>query len=183
MALQLEKNGYVTLPSGNALLGSQPEEGTIEFIVRPDFDPATLAKAGTDKYACLFYLMQTGGNALPDGLDEIGLYIKNDRLHLRLGGREVRVGSIPNPFRQGQWHHVAIVWKQGERALFIDGKPLIRNTSPYTPPRLDGFHGTLGAHSPHHAFPFNGTFDNLKIWSRALREDELRRGLDDARQK
>ena len=183
MALQLVKNGYVTLPSGNALLGSQPEEGTIEFIVRPDFDPATLAKAGTDKYACLFYLMEKDGNALPDGLDEIGLYIRNDRLLLRLGGRGVSVGSISNPFRQGQWHRVAIVWKPGVRSLFIDGKPLIRNTSPYTPPRLDGFHGTLGAHSPHHAFPFNGTFDNLKVWSRALREDELSCDFNGARRK
>ena len=183
MALQLEKNGYVTLPSGKALLGPQPKEGTIEFSVRPDFDPATLTSAGTDKYACLFYLMETDRNALPDGLDEIGLYIKNERLHLRLGGHEVLVGSVPNPFRKGQWHRVAIVWKPGERTLFVDGKPLIRNTAPYTPPRLDGFRGTLGAHSPHHAFPFNGTFDNLKIWSRALREDELQRGLKGTRRK
>jgi hypothetical protein len=173
MALQLEKNGYVALPAGNALLGSKPEEGTIEFSVRPDFDPATLTGTGKDKYACLFYLMETDGNALPDGLDEIGLFLKNNRLCLRLGGREVAVGSIPNPLRQGRWHRVAIVWKPGERSLYVDGKPLIRNTSPYTPPRLDGFHGTLGVHSPNKAFPFNGTFDNLKIWSRALREDEL----------
>ncbi|MBR4171165.1 MAG: DUF4091 domain-containing protein [Kiritimatiellae bacterium] len=172
-ALQLTGKGYVQLPSGNVLLGSLPKEGTIEFMVRPDFDPATLANERTDKYACLFYLMETDGNGLPDGFDEIGVFIMNDRLHLRLVGREAWAGNIPNPLRQGQWYRIAIVWKPGERVLCIDGKPCIRNTSPYTPPRLDNFKGTLGAHSPNHAFPFNGTFDNLKIWSRALHVNEL----------
>ena len=68
---------------------------------------------------------------------------------------------------------IAIVWKPNDRRLYIDGKLLIHNTSAYPPSRLDAFHGTLGAHSPHHAFTFNGTFDNLKIWSRALSETEL----------
>ena len=172
-AIQFTGKGYVQLPSGNELLGTQPKEGTIEFMVRPDFDPATLANTGRDQYACLFYLMETDGNSLPDGYDEIGLFIRNDRLHLRLGGQETQVGNIPNPFRQGQWCRVAIVWKPNERILYLDGKPCIRNTSPYTPPRLDDFHGTLGVHSTNHDFPFNATFDDLKIWSRALRDNEL----------
>ena len=82
-------------------------------------------------------------------------------------------GSIPTPLQEGQWHRIALVWKPNDRRLYIDGKLLIHNTSAYTAPRLDAFKGTLGAHAPHHAFTFNGTFDNLKIWSRALQEAEL----------
>ena len=172
-ALQIMNKGYVTLPSGIDLLGPQPTEGTIEFMVRPDFDPLSLANTGSDKYACLFYLMETDGNGLPDGFDEIAVYIKNGNLQFHCGGFPAFAGGIPTPLREGQWHRVAIVWKPNDRRLYIDGKLLIHNTSAYPPSRLDAFHGTLGAHSPHHAFTFNGTFDNLKIWSRALQESEL----------
>ncbi len=172
-ALQIMEKGYVTLPSGIDLLGPKPTEGTIEFMVRPDFDPMSLANTGSDKYACLFYLMETDGNGLPDGFDEIAVYIKNDQLRFHCGGFPAFAGGAPTPFREGQWHRVAIVWKPNDRRLYIDGKLLIHNTSAYPPSRLDAFHGTLGAHSPHHAFTFNGTFDNLKIWSRALSESEL----------
>ena len=169
MAIQLVGGGYVPLSAGADLLGSQPTEGTIKFMVRPDFDPANLvgAKNGKD-LACLFYLQKSSGNSLPDGYNEIGLYIKNDHLRLRLDGNWTEVGSVPVQFKKGQWHSVAIVWKPGERSLYIDGKRLIHNTSPYKPPQLDGFGGALGVHPPHKAFPFYGAFDNLEIWARAL---------------
>ena len=172
-ALQILNKGYVQLPSGIELLGPQPTEGTIEFMVRPDFDPQTLANTESDKYACLFYLMETDGNGLPDGYDEIGVYIMNGQLRIHCGGMPAFTGGVANPLRKGQWHRIALVWKPNDRCLYVDGKLLIHNTSAYTPSRLDGFKGTLGAHSPHHAFTFNGTFDNLKIWSRALLESEL----------
>ena len=172
-ALQIQNKGYVQLPSGIDLLGPQPTEGTVEFMVRPDFDPQTLANTGSDKYACLFYLMETDGNGLPDGFDEIAVYIKNDQLRIHCGGMPAFAGGTPTPLSEGQWHRIALVWKPNDRRLYIDGKLLIHNTSAYTAPRLDAFKGTLGAHSPHHAFTFNGTFDNLKIWSHALQEAEL----------
>ena len=168
-ALKFSGKGYLPLPCDYAMFGPEATEGTIEFMLRPDSPPVSTAANGAKRYVCLIYLMpKSAHNILPDGYDEIGLFIKDDKLILRLGGSNVLAGSSPMPFRQGQWHSVKIVWKPSDRRLYIDGEQIIRNTSPYKPPRLGDSKGALGAHPTRGDFPFTGAFDNCKIWSCAL---------------
>jgi hypothetical protein len=170
--IQTGHGKYVILPQGNDILGSKPTEGTVEFWVKPHAFPER-NKNNTPAYACLFYLMETDGNGLPDGFDEIAIYYINEAMSVRCGGNKVWVGSTQNPLKLNQWHHIALTWKPNSRILYVDGKPVIAKNDDYDPPKLDAFKGTLGVHSPSRRFPFHGTFDNLKIWNRARTQEEI----------
>ena len=162
------------LPGGSAMLGAQPETGTIAFWVKPEFGPQHYQSR--EQYACLFYLMETDGNGLPDGYDEIGIYLTAGRLCLRLGGRSpntVFAGTAEPPFRQGEWTHVAVTWRPGERILYVDGKPVLENRKEYLPPKLDAFAGNLGNHPPTKRFAAPGVYDELYVFDRALTAQEI----------
>ena len=125
--------------------------------------------------------METDGNGLPDGYDEIGIYLTGERLCLRLGGRSpqtVFAGSAESPFRKGVWTHIAVAWKPGRRVLYVDGRPVLENDNEYAPPKLDSFPGNLGNHPPTGRFAAPGSYDGLRIYDRALGDDEIRRLLD-----
>ena len=85
---------------------------------------------------------------LPDGYDEIGIDMHGPRLLARVGGRHSRFASVPNPMKAGQWTHVALVWREGERQLFVDGKPVATSKGHYEPPKLDALRSALAAHPP-----------------------------------
>ena len=166
------------LPGGSDILGAQPAAGTIAFWVKPEFEPKDYQSR--EQYLCLCYLMETDGNGLPDGYDEIGIYLTAGRLCLRLGGyspQTVFAGSAESPFRKGEWTHVAMTWQPGERILYVDGKPVLKNDKEYAPPKLDGFPGNLGNHPPTGRFAAPGIYDDLYIFDRALSDDEIQQFL------
>ncbi|MBR4519723.1 MAG: DUF4091 domain-containing protein [Victivallales bacterium] len=166
------------LPGGSDILGTQPAAGTIAFWVKPEFDPKDYQSR--EQNLCLFYLMETDGNGLPDGYDEIGIYLTAGRLCLRLGGyspQTVFAGSAESPFRKGEWTHVAVTWQPGERTLYIDGKPVLENHNEFLPPKLDAFPGNLGNHPPTERFAAPGIYDDLFIFDRALSAVEIQQFL------
>ncbi len=180
-ALVLDDKGSVTLPGGAELLGASATTGTVTLWARPDFDPATLPNELYKGYAVLFYLMQSDGNGLPDGYDEIGLFLHGPKLVGYCGGQPARFATVDCPFAKGKWTHVALVWDAGERRVYVDGKPVAVVKGEYPPARLDGFAGTLGCHSPHHAWNWQGALDEFRIYRRALAPEEIAR-LASARQ-
>ena len=162
------------LPGGSDILGTQPEAGTIAFWVKPEFEPRDYQNR--EQYLCLFYLMETDGNGLPDGFDEIGIYLTAGRLCLRLGGmspQTVFAGTADPPFQKGEWTHLAVTWRPGERILYVDGRPVLENRNEFLPPKLDGFPGNLGNHPPSGRFPAPGIYDDLYIFDRTLTPPEL----------
>ncbi len=166
------------LPGGSDILGPQPAAGTIAFWVKPEFEPKDYQSR--EQYLCLCYLMETDGNGLPDGNDEIGIYLTAGRLCLRLGGyspQTVFAGSVESPFRKGEWTHVAVTWQPGERTLYIDGKPVLENHNEFLPPKLDAFPGNLGNHPPTERFAAPGIYDDLFIFDRALSAVEIQQFL------
>lgn len=172
-ALVLDDKGSVTLPGGAELLGASATTGTVTLWARPDFDPRTLSGELYKGYAVLFYLMQSDGNGLPDGYDEIGLFLHGPKLVGYCGGQPARFATVDCPFAKGKWTHVALVWDAGERRIYVDGKPVAVVKGEYPPARLDAFAGTLGCHAPHHAWNWQGALDEFRIYRRALSPEEV----------
>ena len=173
--LVLGDKGGVRLPGGLELLGATATEGTVALWARPDFDPSSLSNKLFEGYATLFYFMETDGNGLPDGYDEIGLFLHGPKLLARCGGRPSLFASIDTPFVKGRWTHVAITWTQGDRRLYVDGKAAAVVKGEFPPARLDGFPATLGCHSPRMGWPWQGALDEFRVYRRALAPAEIRR--------
>lgn len=175
-ALDMLNDGRVVLPSGLELLGSEPAAGTVAVWVKPDFGPDDLAGDLWHGYAVIVYLMETDGNGLPDGYDEIGLYVHGNRLYARCGGARgaaPQFASIPSPLKLKQWTHLCITWGEHVRTLYIDGKAVEVNKTAYAPPRLDLFRGRLGSHPPADRWTWDGALDGLRIYRRVLSADEV----------
>ena len=74
----------------------------------------------------------------------------------------------------GQWHHVAQIWKNKDFTLYIDGRFISNSTNNYSSSYFySGKVSYLGL--------FNGLMDNLRIYNRALTKEEINQ-IKDARQ-
>lgn len=173
--LRLRGRGGVELPSGAELFGDLPAEGTLALWARPEFAPESLPSGLYEGYAVLAYVMKTDGNGLPDGYDEIGLYMHGPTLHARAGGRNCLFAAVPNPMRRGVWTHLALVWAPSRRTLYVDGKPLVDRRDAFDAPSLDGFRSTLGVHASSLGWTFLGVLDEVRFYTRALTPEEIAR--------
>jgi hypothetical protein len=88
----------------------------------------------------------------------------------------------PKVIKEGEWQHVAAVVEEGKGVtLYLDGKPIARKENPAKLAQndLDLWIGkeAWGADPKDSAIPcyFTGAMDDLKLWSRALSEEEIRR--------
>ncbi len=156
---------FVFPPHGERILGKSPQEGTIEFDVRPNLDPATL-KYANDIHCkqYLFNIMLENGRL--DSKNEIGIYVEREKLCARFGTDDATFGEADSPLKNSQWSHITLAWKPGLRQLIVDGTLFLESKAPYSVPNLSTAYYTLGAAFPgDRRFPFNGAFDNLKIWN------------------
>ena len=174
-ALRFSRASSVALPPGAVLLGPQPQEGAVAVWVRPDFNPSDVPTGPWEGYHVIFYIMETDGNGLPDGYDEIGLYVHGPRLYARCAGKESAFTSVPSPLRRGAWTHLCITWKPGERCLYVDGKAAARVRRAFPLPKLDDFAGCLGIHPPARRWPWRGDLDELRVYRRCLAAADVAR--------
>jgi len=174
-ALRISEHAAVILPSGADLLGTQPAQGSIAVWARPAFAAKDVPSDQWKGYHVLFYIMQTDGNGLPDGYDEIGLYIHGRHLYARCAGRAGAFARIPSPLTRGRWTHLCLTWNRDERSLYVNGKRVVRKVGPYPLPKLDEFRGGLGCHPPHRGWPWNGDLDEFRVYRRCLSPDEIAR--------
>ncbi|NLC55744.1 MAG: DUF4091 domain-containing protein [Armatimonadetes bacterium] len=164
----------VRLPGGSALLGAEPTEGSLALWVRPDFDPATQPTGAWEGHQVIAYLMETDGNGLPDGYDEIGLHLHARMLHARAGGlNQGPFAVVPSPLRQGEWTHLALTFAPGQRVLYINGQQAAVDTAAYPPPKLDLFAGALGYHPASNRWRFRGAIADARLYRRALSAAEV----------
>lgn len=83
---------------------------------------------------------------------------------------------ISRPFDSGRWYHLCMVYDGMQRLSYVDGVLEIAVASP-RPRRSEGevqigsLRGRVGADS----CSFNGLIDEVRVWSRALGSDEVRR--------
>jgi len=136
--------GYIALPAGEDLWGPVAARGGIALWVRPAFDPADVG------YAMFFYCMQTDGNALPDGFDEIGIYLDHGTLVAKVNGPSAAtyVATLPASeyLARDRWTHLALAWRPGLQCFWVDGKLLGQAGASLEPPRLDAFRAEVGRH-------------------------------------
>ncbi|MGN0867190.1 MAG: glycoside hydrolase domain-containing protein [Oligosphaeraceae bacterium] len=172
--LRTSPGSGLALPPSAAILGSRPAEGTVAFWVRPLTD-----QGSTAFIPVIFYLMATDRNWTPSGMDEIGIYVEDDKLKARICGEGTRnpiLAEIPNPLKKGEWSHLALTWKAGERRLYVNGVEAGSSLDPFVTPWLDGFPGSLGSH-PCNLYSkertFFGDYDDLLIYRRCLAPEEI----------
>lgn len=84
----------------------------------------------------------------------------------------------PRSLSLNQWHHVVASYSQdGTVILFVDGQQEIFLNSPLSPPLQNkgtGFYiGNGGPEGLNRKTPLNGAIDELKVYSRALPQEEL----------
>ncbi|HIE50954.1 MAG TPA: DUF4091 domain-containing protein [Armatimonadetes bacterium] len=169
------ERGRILLPEGRVLLGPRPRQGTIAFWLRPDFAPESLPRGQWEGYQVFFYLMETDGNLLPDGFDEIGLFVHGDRLIAKVAGPQTGpFVNLPSPLKQGEWAHLALTWEPRRRVLYLNGEPVVTNTEEYPPSALDDFRGMVGEHPSSGRWHFKGAMDEIRVYNYALPPAEIR---------
>ncbi|MGC9319557.1 MAG: glycoside hydrolase domain-containing protein, partial [Armatimonadota bacterium] len=155
---------YLAYPAeGNILL----ERGTVEMWVKPLFDPQVEVEEATrGRFNRELLRLEL------DNGDTLGFYWNIDDRCMRLYTRvddEVKLvvtSEAPEPWRQGQWHHVAFTW--GEQATIdIDGQAVAsREWQGSLPGTLQGARLILGSAAAHSPCEF--AVDELRISDRPL---------------
>ena len=112
---------------------------------------------------------QTDGNGLPDGFDEIGLYVHGSQLLARCaGGDEGAFASLLSPLRRGEWTYLALTWTKDRRVLYVNGQVAAEVKGDFPLPKLDDFPGRLGGHPPSGRWSWDGDLDELRVYRRCL---------------
>ena len=172
----LGPKGYVALPSGRALFGRHGARGAVELWVRPSFGPEDLPSGMWEGYRMLFYAMQTDGNGLPDGYDEIGLFAHGRMLCAKVCGsdRGNPFASVPSPLKKGEWAHLVMTWSPTERALYVNGAPLAVDRSSGADPALDDFPAEIGRHPSSKSWNFEGDIAGVRLFAGPLSAEQVR---------
>ena len=164
-ALQF-KNGAVTVPAFGV---DEPKEMTIEMWFKP-----TEKIAGGGRID-LMYRGNGGGRphlTFNRGGILFGCYVGTK-------AKEFQVVSTYNAF-EPQWYYLVLTQDKDKAIMYIDGKKDGEADSGGDV-RMDfGVHGmSIGANTGNSNF-FNGTIDEVKMWSVALTAEEVKKNMDQA---
>jgi sialidase-1 len=102
----------------------------------------------------------------------------NDRVRALITTREgfgtVRTSSVwaGGAANDGEWHHLALRRGGGRLTLFLDGKAISTTDVPGSVSRNSPFGVHVGQRMDSRAF-LTGTIDDVRVWNRALGEEEL----------
>ncbi|MEA3401599.1 MAG: DUF6067 family protein [Armatimonadota bacterium] len=150
---------YLAYPAeGNILL----QRGTVEMWVKPLFDPQVEVEQATrGRFNRELLRLEL------DNGDHLGFYWNIDdrcmRLYTRVDGdvKLIVPSEAPEPWRQGQWHHVAFTWGD-EATIFIDGQVVAsRQWQGTLPGTLEEARIILGSGTAYSPCEF--TVDELRI--------------------
>ncbi|MGX5211473.1 exo-alpha-sialidase [Streptomyces violaceus] len=99
----------------------------------------------------------------------------------RSGATTVRSASVwtAGAHNDGRWHHMALRRGGGKLTLFLDGKPLTTTDVPGSVSRNSPFGVHVGQRMDNRAF-LSGAIDDVRVWNRALSDEELASGASGA---
>ncbi|WP_328345639.1 sialidase family protein [Streptomyces violaceus] len=99
----------------------------------------------------------------------------------RSGATTVRSASVwtAGAHNDGRWHHMALRRGGGKLTLFLDGKPLTTTDVPGSVSRNSPFGVHVGQRMDSRAF-LSGAIDDVRVWNRALSDEELASGASGA---
>ena len=97
-------------------------------------------------------------------------------------------GAAPKPISQGpfdfpvdreqlreQWNHVAFTYDSASLCLFLNGQLAATHPLPVKGPAAEFGGLVIGGHRAGTGRNFDGWIDEVAIWQRLLRKDEIRR--------
>ncbi|MFF7308213.1 exo-alpha-sialidase [Streptomyces sp. NPDC008137] len=95
----------------------------------------------------------------------------------RSGATTVRSASVwtDGAHNDGRWHHLALRRGGGQLTLFLDGAPLTTADAPGSVSRNSPFGVHIGQRMDSRAF-LSGAIDDVRVWNRALSDEELASG-------
>ncbi|MEU4464501.1 sialidase family protein [Streptomyces sp. NPDC024017] len=99
----------------------------------------------------------------------------------RSGATTVRSASVwtDGAHNDGRWHHLALRRGGGQLTLFLDGKALSTDDVPGSVSRNSPFGVHIGQRMDSRAF-LTGAIDDVRVWNRALSDEELTSGASGA---
>ncbi|MEU1315734.1 sialidase family protein [Streptomyces tibetensis] len=99
----------------------------------------------------------------------------------RSGATTVRSASVSTDgaHNDGRWHHLALRRGDGQLTLFLDGTPLGTADVPGSVSRNSPFGVHIGQRMDSRAF-LTGAIDDVRVWNRALSDEELASGASGA---
>ncbi|GGY42370.1 sialidase family protein [Streptomyces djakartensis] len=99
----------------------------------------------------------------------------------RSGATTVRSASVwtAGAHNDGRWHHLALRRGDGELTLFVDGSPVSTADVPGSVSRNSPFGVHIGQRMDSRAF-LTGAIDDVRVWNRALTDQELASGASGA---
>ncbi len=189
-------NGTMADSSGNnhLILGSTPAWGegrfseALCFDGKDDFADAGSSSFGLSNEVSISLWVKPNGlntNRNSQVLIQRGLYVYPFMIRLE-GNRPracIRTKSGTNylygveSLTADAWNHLALTYSNGTMTLYVNGKPNSKSTLPGEIVTQSNQKTTLGM-SPMLSNPFNGCLDEVRIYSRALAEIEIKTLLE-----
>jgi len=151
-------NDYVKVPDSVSL--QSPLEGTVEFWFKPI--------AFTAKESAI--VVKAAGYSWSAQAWRFGLYTDN-KLRFAVGDKTT-YEMIYTVIEYGRWYHVAGRWNNGVMSLFLNGVEVDTNT--YDFDLTTDFNVYMGDWGPYPGPASNILLDEVRIYNRALTEDEIR---------
>lgn len=120
----------------------------------------------------------TGDN----GIFSVGNGTNNNGMHIGERGGKLYFGFYANDVRgttnieENKWYHLAFVYESGQKKIYIDGEEeSIVNVHPQGPFTGTVPSGSIGNYynSPYPGHTLNGSVDELRVWEKALSQDEV----------
>ncbi|MEP0128077.1 MAG: LamG-like jellyroll fold domain-containing protein [Ekhidna sp.] len=160
---QSNSDDYVEI--SETLLNNQT--GTIEFRFKGQDAPPS-----GESYSILNRHNQSGSN---NGFNFIHT-ASNLFVQIKQAGTAVNLSDNEN-LLDGEWHHVALVYNwNGENQLFVDGE--LKDTQSVSNISISDEPLRIGLSPDSFWTPFDGSFDELRIWSTQLTGAEINASKD-----
>ena len=93
-------------------------------------------------------------------------------------GTGQNIANTTGRINDGRWHHVAVVWAGGSFTEIYLGGVLEGTANPENSPRFDSHSRPTSFGNDHRNLsPYGGKLDEVRVWNRALGQDELQANM------
>jgi len=130
----------------------------------------------TISYGCWIKTSQNGQNK---HILNIGEPVTNGMVHMMLYDGKIKYGAwgfdcfSERTYNDGNWHYVVVVYDKENFKLYVDGT-LESFSSDYASLNLVASPIYIGKYCEGDGFGFNGIIDEVRIYNRALNEEEIK---------